>query len=226
MAERSPRISVIVPCRNYGAFLGEAIESVLSQSLPVHQIVFVDDASTDNSVEVARSFERRIELVHGRFGTCGAARNAGLERATGEYIAFLDADDAWPPHSLAARFDALRAASATICFGRVRQTWLGVDPTARQIGPEMAGRLAGSMLVARPVFADAGVFDESLQVSETIEWASRAVDAGATITACQELVLYRRVHAANMMRVTENVNRLPLKALRSIVARRAGIGAA
>ena len=217
----TPEVSVVVPCHNNGRFVAAAIESILGQSLPVSQIVFVDDRCSDDSVAEARRVSERIAFVHGRFGSCAAARNAGLAIATGDLIAFLDADDAWPPESLAARVAVLNETDAGICYGRVRQTWLDVGALAKPIGPEMIGRLAGSMLVKREVFDLVGEFDENYRVSEAIEWTARAVDAGIPMASCQDLVLYRRVHERNTMRVTEGVARLPLRALRTIVARRA-----
>lgn len=225
-AATAPSISVIVPCHDNGPFVAAALESVLAQTLPVRQIVFVDDACTDDSVAIARRVSPGLIVVHGRYGTCGAARNAGLTHATGELIAFLDADDVWPPDSLAARYAAMQANAAVISFGRVRQTWLDTGEDAKRVGPEMVGKLAGSMLIRREVFDRVGVFDETLKVSEAIDWTARAIDAGVSMASCEDLVLYRRVHRTNTMRLTENVNRLPLKALRTIVARRASAGGA
>jgi glycosyltransferase involved in cell wall biosynthesis len=220
MLPTRPKISVVMPCRNNAAYAGEAVESILAQTLPVHEIIFVDDASTDDSAEAARRAFSCITVIRGVYGSCAAARNAGLAIATGDALAFLDADDVWPPRSLEARFGAMQSAGADIGFGRVRQTWLEANEDAKPIGPEMVGRLAGSMLVARPVFDLVGVFDDRFQVSEAIDWMARATDAGVTMASCPDLVLYRRVHHTNTMRLTENVHRLPLQALRTIVARR------
>lgn len=217
-----PKISVIMPCHDNGPYVAEAIASVFAQTLPAYELIFVDDACADDSAVIAARFGSRVKMVRGRFGSCGAARNGGIVHASGEYLAFLDADDAWTENSLAARFAAMTAAKAELCFGRVRQTWLDVGEAAKPVGPEMVGRLAGSMLVARAAFDRVGLFDGTLKTSEAIDWAARAADMGVVMTSCPDLVLFRRVHASNTMRITENVNRLPLKALRTIVARRAG----
>jgi hypothetical protein len=90
-------ISVIIPCYNAEPFLAEAIESALKQTRPVSEILVVDDGSTDRSVQVGRSCGATV-IELGR--NCGnsVARNAAVEAARGELIAFLDADDYWNPN--------------------------------------------------------------------------------------------------------------------------------
>jgi len=92
----APRVSVIIPCYNYGRFLREAVASAAGQTLDDIEIIIVDDGSTDDTPEVIESLDdRRIRTR--RMPNCGvsAARNAGLDMARGEFIAFLDADDRW-----------------------------------------------------------------------------------------------------------------------------------
>jgi glycosyltransferase involved in cell wall biosynthesis len=91
-------VSVIIPCYNQGAFVGEAIQSVLAQSHQHYEIIVVDDGSTDNSATVIRRYPSVLYIRQANLGLA-AARNRGLEAATGEYLVFLDADDrVWPGH--------------------------------------------------------------------------------------------------------------------------------
>lgn len=91
-------ISVIVPTYNSASFIGEALGSILAQSLPPQQIIVVDDGSTDDTAEVVGRFKnRRIQYIRQTHGGAASARNAGLDAARGEYVAFLDADDRWRP---------------------------------------------------------------------------------------------------------------------------------
>jgi hypothetical protein len=99
-ATQSPpaSITVIVPTYNSARFLREALDSILAQRLPPKQIIVVDDGSTDDTAEVvARCKDRRIQYIRQEHAGAASARNAGLDAARGEYIAFLDADDRWKP---------------------------------------------------------------------------------------------------------------------------------
>src|SRR5215472_561278 len=93
-------ISVIIPAYNHARFLTPAIESVLSQTMEPSEIVVVDDGSTDETSSVLGTFGRQIRVVRQKNQGVAAARNRGAELATGEYLAFLDADDLWLPRKL------------------------------------------------------------------------------------------------------------------------------
>lgn len=86
-----PKVSVVIPCRNAERTVGAAVASALAQSLAPLEVIVVDDASTDGSARVAEAAGARV-LRPERRGNAGGARNHGLEAATGELIAFMDAD--------------------------------------------------------------------------------------------------------------------------------------
>ncbi len=102
-----PRVSVVIPCFNYGRFLGPAIESVLAQTLQALEIIVIDDGSTDDTAEVANRFQGVVAYHHQINGGLCAARNHGIERAAGDLIVFLDADDLLDPDYLATTSDEL-----------------------------------------------------------------------------------------------------------------------
>ena len=94
-------ISVIIPAYNAEKYIGEAIESALNQTCPAKEIVVADDASTDRTVEIARSFGDRVQvLVNAKNSGPGHSRNAGVAASTGDYLAFLDADDVFKENHL------------------------------------------------------------------------------------------------------------------------------
>src|SRR5215212_9338337 len=101
-------VSVIIPCYNQAHFLGEAIESVLSQSYKNFEIIVVDDGSSDNTSEVASSYEE-VRLVRQENRGLSAARNAGITHSEGEYLVFLDADDRLLPKALEAGLECFEA---------------------------------------------------------------------------------------------------------------------
>ena len=96
----SSKASILIPCYNGEKFVAEAIESALGQTHSHVEVVVVDDGSTDNSVEVLKSFGDRIIFEAGpNRGAC-VARNRAFELSSGEYIQFLDADDKLDPRKL------------------------------------------------------------------------------------------------------------------------------
>jgi len=96
-----PLVSIIMNCWNCEKYLREALDSVYAQTYPHWEIIFWDNASTDHSGEIARSYDHRLRYFKGEATIpLGAARNKALEQAGGEYIAFLDCDDLWRPEKL------------------------------------------------------------------------------------------------------------------------------
>lgn len=107
----SRTVSVIIPTYNRAHYLGEAIESILSQDIQDCQIeiIVVDDGSTDNTKEVLKKFENSIRYIYQDNRGAGPARNRGIDEATGEWISFLDSDDRWLPGKLTLQFRVLDA---------------------------------------------------------------------------------------------------------------------
>lgn len=106
----SPRFSVVIPVYNKARHVEAAVASALAQSRPAHEIILIDDASTDGSGAILAKLAdpKLVKLHRDRPGPGGyAARNLGIERATGDWIAFLDADDLWEPDHLAGLADAI-----------------------------------------------------------------------------------------------------------------------
>ncbi|OPY73333.1 MAG: putative glycosyltransferase EpsJ [Syntrophorhabdus sp. PtaU1.Bin002] len=88
-----PLVSIIIPTYNYGKYLERAVRSCLDQTHKHLEIIVIDDGSTDNTREVAQGFSDKIIYIHQQNMGVSSARNHGLERARGEFITFLDADD-------------------------------------------------------------------------------------------------------------------------------------
>ncbi len=88
-------ISVVIPAYNCGPYLRRAVESALSQSFRPREVIVVDDGSTDDTAETAKTYGERIRLIVQENSGASVARNRGIEAARGEWIAFLDGDDEW-----------------------------------------------------------------------------------------------------------------------------------
>jgi len=128
----APRISVVVAAHNEAGHIRDALLSVARQTRPADETVVVDDGSTDGTADlVAREFPSCRLLVQPNRGP-GAARNAGVAAATGEWVAFLDADDAWFPWTLAQQDAAIRdQAGASLWCGAAAE-WSAEPPRAPQ----------------------------------------------------------------------------------------------
>jgi glycosyltransferase involved in cell wall biosynthesis len=185
------RVSVVIPTHNYGRFLGEAIQSVLSQSFTDFEAIVVDDGSTDNTREVFDSFgDPRLRYIYQENRGVSAAQNTGIKAANGKYIAILGADDMWLPAKLERQVKLLDSYPevALVCsdayvFDSCTGADLGrrwhhkpfhywVDPqrAARQPLKELLSRgcfiAPQTALIRRFIFNEVGYFDESLYTHE------------------------------------------------------------
>jgi glycosyltransferase involved in cell wall biosynthesis len=87
-------VSIIIPAYNASLFIKETLKSILSQTYSNIEVIVVDDGSTDNTSEVIKSFEPKVQYVYQKnSGSCAVPRNNGLSHASGEYVTFFDADD-------------------------------------------------------------------------------------------------------------------------------------
>lgn len=116
-------ISAVIPTYNRRAYLRRAIDSVLAQAVPVHEVLVVDDGSTDGTVEaIAEWYGTRVRVVRQERGGVSAARLRGIREARGEWIAFLDSDDEWVPGRNAVLSEAIARVPDTVAwiFGDMR----------------------------------------------------------------------------------------------------------
>ena len=116
----TPKVSVIINCYNSETYLREAIDSVYSQSFIDWEIVFLDNDSTDNSASIALSYDDKLKYFKiYKTVMLGQARNLAIEKAKGEFIAFLDCDDIWHPEKLSLQvkeFEKLSERPIGFCY--------------------------------------------------------------------------------------------------------------
>jgi len=140
------KISVVIPCRNMGAYVGAAIDSVFAQTYAAHEVIVIDDKSEDSTLQVLESFGRRITVLKGPGRGSSVARNLGILAATGDHIAFLDADDLWLPHKLERQAKLLSAEC-----GFVFSDWYRSDSPDKPGAPILLGY---SMVCEGTVFSN------------------------------------------------------------------------
>lgn len=214
MNARAPRISIVITSYNHRAYLVDAIESVLGQTLMPHEIIVADDASSDGSQETIRGYERRFPgLVKGVFrdrnGGIPANRNCGLRAVSGDYVGILDGDDWFLPHKLEAQAAALRAApDASAVYGNFRV----VDSQRRQIrvkwtGPQRSGDVFCDIAACKTgvlrtliadyrAVADAGLMDERFPHHDGL-WLTIKLAARCKIAYVDEVLLDKRDHPSS-----------------------------
>ena len=216
-------VSVIIPAYNSENFIRRAIDSVLAQTHPAEEIIVVDDGSTDNTREIVQSYGPPVQYVHQANAGPGAARNAGIQAAKVEWIAFLDSDDEWLPEKLQVQLDLLKrhpdlvwaTANYSCCLCDENRRGPELDPVkAEQL---MAGKeyfdsyfsayLSGcggctdTMIVRRSVFETVGLFDTSYFRAEDSDlWCRIAFRQPRIAYYPQPLAIYHIGVADSLMR--------------------------
>jgi glycosyltransferase involved in cell wall biosynthesis len=137
------RVSVIIPTYNSGPLAVEAVASVLAQTRPADEVLVIDDGSTDDTAERVSAFGPPVRYICKENGGVATARNRGVAEATGEVIAFLDADDVWHPRKLELQLLALAARPELGLLGCWTYPWPADRPR------EQPGKVPGVVDVPR-----------------------------------------------------------------------------
>lgn len=117
-------VSVVVPVYNVEPFLPECVESILAQTWQNYEVILVDDGSTDSSGKMCDDYARkntRVRVIHKKNGGLSSARNAGIDIALGNYIAFVDSDDAVHPDYLKVLVEIAEGLDADCRFSHLHQ---------------------------------------------------------------------------------------------------------
>ena len=217
---------MIIPNYNYAHFLKETVESALSQTYSNIEVVVVDDGSTDNSLEVLAQFAKDILLIESENrGSC-VARNLGMSKASGQYLAFLDADDTWDPEKIDHQISHLKKSNADLVFCQMRaygeassqyakggemkvnHEWFLRNPGATPFSPS-------AVLLTQELASKVGNWNTSLTgPAEDFDYFRRCAKLGE-ISCLNEILVSHRQHpgsltAANARRYFED-NRRVLK---------------
>ena len=226
-----PGVSVVIPAYNYAKFLASTVDSVLGQTYSNFELIVVDDGSVDETRSVMESYlDKRVRYVYQENRGLSAARNAGIEQARFDYIAFLDADDRWMPDLLEV---AMRSfASLPPDYGMVAGWCASMDYDGKHIGErrlriqsdrELTVRdfvmknpapLSSSVIIKRCVFRDCGLFDTALRSSEDRDMWIRAASRYRVFFICRPLVFIRK-HGQSMSRHAVRMRENTLKTIKS-----------
>jgi glycosyltransferase involved in cell wall biosynthesis len=200
------KISVVIPCYNAAAYVGEAVRSVLMQTLPPHEVIVIDDGSTDASATVLAEFGSSVTLMRQANQGVAAAVNHGVSRARGEAIAFLDADDLWMPDKLERQVAVLTPEpSLDAVFTHLTQfvsPELPADTRShlKGDGTVMAGLVKGTMLIRGAALQRLGSFDAAHTHADFIAWFASANAQEFRWVMLDQPLYRRRLHESNLSR--------------------------
>ncbi|MCQ2344594.1 MAG: glycosyltransferase [Paludibacteraceae bacterium] len=143
MDANNRKVSIITPLYNGSRFVAQTIESVIAQTYQDWEMIIINDGSNDNGPAICREYaakDARIKVFDQPNGGSASARNNGIRRALGRYIALLDADDTWMPYFLESQLDFMRENEAVLVFG----SHLRIDENGREclrpfVVPEKVG---------------------------------------------------------------------------------------
>jgi glycosyltransferase involved in cell wall biosynthesis len=201
----SPLLSVILPVYNAAGFIVPALESIIAQNGINLEIITVNDGSTDDSREILLHWGRdksNFRLIDQINSGPGQARNSGIAVAQGHFIAFLDADDLWPPDSLKTRLQVFDKGNSDAVLG-LTQAFTSTDKTGLEVNFEgSAFRFlnVGAGLFKRESFERNGIFSPTMSGSEDVDWFLRARDNGLKLKAIETVTLWHRRHENNLTR--------------------------
>ena len=193
-----PLVSIIIPCLNAAPWLAEALQSCREQTYPNVEVIFVDNGSTDGSVEIAKRFQwDKMLVVHCKRKNASAARNEGLLYAKGEFIQYLDADDLISREKIENQVELLRQNPPdTIALSSMGKFLDGTDykvglfhdgqPLIESDDPvgwlvellnleQHALVPVGSWLTPRNLIVQAGPWNEDLSINDDGEFFARVV---------------------------------------------------
>ena len=175
---KKPLVSVIIPTHNRGWIVKEAIDSVLKQDFHDYELIVVDDGSVDDTPAILNAYGKKISVLRQPNQGVSAARNRGIEAASGRLIAFLDSDDLWLPRKLSTQVQFFNDHPQAVVT-QTQERWIrnGVRVNPKQRHHKFSGMIferslalclvsPSAVMIKKNLFSTVGVFDENLPACE------------------------------------------------------------
>jgi glycosyltransferase involved in cell wall biosynthesis len=216
MNHNEPLVSVVIPAYNAARTIETTLRSVLQQTMGDLEVIVVDDGSTDTTPQIVRSVgDGRVRLVQQPNAGHASARNAGIEGASGRYVAVVDADDAWLPRKLERQLAVLGAnpavralhGSAVFVDDFLRPLFVSPSPDGRNRLLDVLcfrglAAVMVTLIIERELLEQIGGFDASLIILQDWDIAIRLARSWELYSMSEPLVLYR-VHETNQSKQVE-----------------------
>jgi GT2 family glycosyltransferase len=229
-------VTVVIPSYNSGRFVREAVESVLAQTYRNLETILIDDGSQDDTREQLAPYVGRIHYVYQTNQGLSAARNAGIRRARGEFIALLDADDLWHPQKIELQMQYLEEhPTVGLVAGDAMRDRREIHMAIKGASQDKVSHLSINQLVLRPLFGPSsalirkqcfntvGLFDTRLHLTQDYEMWVRIACHFPLVQLRLPLWWYR-VHDANMSHAIARTEEDRLRATRIVFARGRPLG--
>jgi len=222
------QISVIIPTYNRGWTIGEAVDSVLAQDYRDFELIVVDDGSTDNTPEILDAYRGTIKVFRQENQGVSAARNRGIDEASGGFIAFLDSDDLWLPQKLSRQVEFFNTTpDALIC--QTEEVWIRngvrVNPKKRHkkpsgmiFEPSLALCLVSpsAVMMRRSLLEIVGNFDETLPACEDYDLWLR-ISCRFPIYRIDTPLIIKRGGHEDQLSASSGLDRFRIKAIKKSV---------
>lgn len=223
------RVSVIIPTYNRAASLERAIKSVLEQSYRNFELIIIDDGSTDNTQQIIHRYRHKMRFYSQLHRGVSAARNLGLEKAEGTWVAFLDSDDYWLPTKLQRQMAFLRQ-NPHLMVAQTDEQWIrkGVPVNPMRKHQKYSGWIferclplciisPSAVIVHQKVFNTIGVFDESFPVCEDYDLWLRVTLKYEVGLLPEKLIVKTGGHSDQLSRKYWGMDRYRVRALEKIL---------
>jgi glycosyltransferase involved in cell wall biosynthesis len=224
------KISVIIPTLNRADRLVTALDSVYAQSVSPHEVIVVDDGSTDATRERVSRYYTNVRYLFQQNKGVSSARNTGISAATGDWIALLDSDDRWEPCKLERQQQAIRANPGyQLCHSD--EIWIRngqrVNPMKKHA--KYGGRIfryclplcvisPSAVMIHRDLFKEVGLFDETLPACEDYDLWLRICAVYPVLYVDQPLIIKVGGHGDQLSRRYWGMDRFRIQALEKILA--------
>ncbi len=201
-------VSVVIPAYNATQYIADALRSVLAQTHTDLEIIVVDDGSKDGTSDLVRTQFPQVTCITKPNGGASNARNVGCRMASGEFIAFLDADDAWHPQKIAAQVALMLAyPQADLCRTTADETPLGSTPPLMTPGQRLPEHTCfttlkegfadpffatSTVMVRKTAYTVAGGFDEQLAIAEDIDFFLKVMSRAPCVPKLSGVACFKR----------------------------------
>ncbi len=204
---KQPLVSIIMNCFNGEQHIKEAIDSVYSQTYSNWEIIFWDNASSDNSYKIASSYDTKVRLFKSQeTSSLGEARRNAIKNARGEWLAFLDVDDVWLPKKLECQMEGLIDSNYILSYCGIAEVDQNLN-VIRNLAPQIE---SGEQFLLQLQFFEINLvtsvinrnklieldidFDERMEASEEYDLFLMLLSHGGSVFVCNDILALYRVH--------------------------------